>query len=294
MIRNSLPLAALLLLAACGGGSDTAVSANPPAPAPADTAAVTTAPTSTVVAPGVTTAPTPTPTPTVSTPTTPTAPGPVTTAPVTTAPVTTAPVAPPPPAPGIPGTIVLSALQSGIGNNPAETNPYGSGCRRVTSTAQDYFFLCGAMGSYQIRSGFPGASGLGAWGSVNIEPIVNGTSVIAVVANGLRLDGPALDLSKVDPAIDSVAATWSVDQSQVQLVVSSIAGQADTMRVCWNASLPPPPAVTGPPGFEPLVRKDPLKRLMCGVYARAQIGPDRGGYLVDDVGGAIAVYDGSW
>lgn len=169
---------------------------------------------------------------------------------------------------------------------PATTTP--------VATIPTSFFLCGAMRTYQVSGGFPGASGIGATAVVAVDPIVNGDTIFGVTANGLRLDGPAVDLSKIDPQIDSTVGTWKADSSVANLVVMSVAGKPEQMRVCWNLNLPPPAPITGPAGFDPIVRNEPFKRLMCGVYNRLAAGADKGGYVVDDIGGKLSVSEGSW
>ncbi|MBA3479277.1 MAG: hypothetical protein H0T52_12910 [Lautropia sp.] len=66
------------------------------------------------------------------------------------------------------------------------------------------------------------------------------------------------------------------------------------MRICWNANLPPPPPVAGPPGLPTIVYTVPLKRLMCGVYSKAVPAQDVGGHVEDDFNGTRRTFRGSW
>ena len=199
-----------------------------------------------------------------------------------------------PTASSVGGAVVLSALRAGVRPDPAAQDPYATGCRRLVGAAQASFWVCGAMSSYQLRSGFPGGSGIGAWGAVKAEPVFEGTRITAVIANGLRLEGASLDLAGMNPPIDTPAATWTNGRWSARLLVASVPADPSLMRVCWQLVLPAPAPVTGPPGFEPLVRDAPLKRTMCAVYSRVAPGPDRGGFLVDDVGGSVTTYEGTW
>ena len=262
-----------LLVAGCGGGGsdDTAVSANPPAPAPVEAPGAAPAPapgTSPAPSPGTSPAPAPGAGP---------APG----------------AAPGPASPSVSGPLVLAALQTGVSPDPAPDNPYSNN-RKVVAPGGGYYFLGGALSSYTLSGGFPGGSGIGLWHRVDIEPIASGGVIVAVKANGLTLEGAPLDLRNVDPGIDANAATWSSGEWFATLLVQSVPARADLMRVCWNARLPPPPPVPGPPGYTPLTRTEPFKRLMCGVYNRDKAGPDVGGYLVDEFSGVVGTYSGAW
>jgi len=73
-----------------------------------------------------------------------------------------------------------------------------------------------------------------------------------VVANGMTMSGPQVDLRNVNPEIDKGISAWSNGQWSVQLIVQSDAS-ADRVRICWNANLPPPPPVAGPPGLPTIV-----------------------------------------
>ena len=190
------------------------------------------------------------------------------------------------------GPAVLVALTAGVSPDPASTNPY-SNYRKVVAGNGSYFFLGGALTSHTITGGFPGASGIGLNHVVAIEPQINGGVITSVKANGLTLDGGSLDLRHATIALDHGAGTWRSGEWFAALVVQSVSGQPDLMRVCWNAHLPPPPPVTGPPGYEPMVRNAPFKRLMCGVYSK-QGGQSVGGYLSDDFSGTVTVYQASW
>jgi hypothetical protein len=156
-----------------------------------------------------------------------------------------------------------------------------------------YFFLGDALTSFTVTRGFPGASGFGLNHVVDIKPQINNGVITSVKANGLTLEGGSLDLRNATVTLDHGAGTWTNGNWFAALVVQSVPGRSDQMRVCWNAHLPPPPPVTGPPGFEPLVREQPFKRLMCGVYSK-QGGAAVGGYLADDVDGKVTYYNGSW
>ncbi len=110
----------------------------------------------------------------------------------------------------------------------------------------------------------------------------------AVIANGMTMTGPQLDLRNVDPQLDATAGTWSNGKWFARLVIQS---QGELVRVCWNAYLPEPPPVTGPPGYKPLVRGADFKRLMCGVYSGSR---EAGGHVQDDFAGTIRTYTATW
>lgn len=285
--RTSLVAVMLSMsMAACGGGggSDTAVSASPAAPVPSPSPSASPAPGAVATpAPGA-----------VATPAPGSAPAPVV-APGVATPVP-APSAPAPSAatPAVSGPIVLAALTAGVSPAPnPEGSPY-TDFRKVVASDNSYYFIGDALTSYTIGGGFPNASGFGLTGVVAIEPQVSNGVITSVKANGLTLEGSPLDLRNANPAIDASAGTWTSGQWFATLLVQSVSGQPDRMRVCWNAHLPPPPPVTGPPGFTPLVREAPFKRLMCGVYSNKQVGPDVGGYISDDFAGTVTVYSAAW
>jgi hypothetical protein len=123
--------------------------------------------------------------------------------------------------------------------------------------------------------------------AVTVQPVGSSGVINSVVANGLVMTGPQLDLRNVDPALDETAATWSNGDWFASLVIQSdVAGR---MRVCWNTYLPPPPPlVSDDPTYIPEVRTLPLRRLMCGIYSATQPGPDLGGHVVDDLGGTVS------
>jgi hypothetical protein len=285
--RTSLVAAMITMsLAACGGGGgsdDTAVSANPPAPtAPSPSPSATPEP---GAAPAPTaTAPTPS-APSASTPP-PVTPGVATPPPPAQSPAST-------PVPSVPGSLVWAALVRGVSDEPNhDGNPYTK--YRKVLAGDNFYYLGGALVSHSIGGGFPGASGIGLTGFVAVTPVINGGVITSVTANDLTLEGASLDLRNVNPAINASAGTWTNGQWFATLLVQSVSGQPDLMRVCWNTHLPPPPPVTGPPGFDPLVREAPFKRLMCGVYNNKQAGPDVGGYVIDDFAGKVTTYSASW
>jgi hypothetical protein len=189
---------------------------------------------------------------------------------------------------------VWSALQYGLSSDPERyDNPYTS-YRRVFSPDGNSYFLGGRYESFIITGGFPGASGIGIWHWVRIEPAASNGMIYAVTANGLTYSGAQLNLQTVNPVIDQTTATWTNGPYFVSLLVQSVPGRSDLMRVCWNAYLPPPDPVTGPPDYTPLVRTAPFKRLQCGIYDRAQPSPDRGAYMIDDYDGRVVTYTGAW
>ncbi len=194
-------------------------------------------------------------------------------------------------APSVRGPAVLAALTAGVSPDPAPGTPY-SNYRKVVS-GNDSYYLGGSLTSYTVTAGFPGASGIGLNHIVEVQPQFNGGVITSVKANGLTLEGAPLDLRNATVTLDQGAGTWRSGDSFAALVVQSVSGQPDLMRVCWNAHLPPPAPVTGPPGYEPMVRSAPFKRLMCGVYSK-QGGPSVGGYLADDFNGTVRNYSGSW
>jgi len=166
--------------------------------------------------------------------------------------------------------------------------------RRVFSAEDRYYLLSGSNGRMVsgVLSGLP----WGAIGGANftvVEPAASGGVIYAITANSLTLEGQQLDLRGATVPLDATIGTWSSGEWYASLVTTSIAGSTDLMRVCWNLNLPPPPPITGPPGVEPVVRAEPFKRLMCGVYPRSG-SPNVGGYLIDDFGGTIRTFTGSW
>jgi hypothetical protein len=257
MLQKTSLVAALISMsaAACGGGgSDTAVSASPAAQSPV--AAFSTAMAA-------------------STATTPAAPEASARA------------------PSVSGPLVWAALQTGVSADPHPDNPY-TNYRKVMTAENTYYFLGDALVSHSMGSGFAGASGIGITGLVSVEPVANDGVIVAVKANGLTLEGAPLDLRNVNPAIDAAAGTWTSGEWFATLLLQSVANRPDLMRVCWDTQLPPPEPVTGPPGFSPVVREAPFKRLMCGVYSNSQPGPDVGGYVVDDFNGTVTTFSGTW
>ena len=177
-----------------------------------------------------------------------------------------------------------------MSDDPASTgNPYTS-YRRVTG-GDGYFYLGGAYTTYVVARVFPGASGFGLWEQVDVKAQIDNGVIKGVTANGLQLQGAPLDLRNSDPRIDATAGSWRSGQWFANLVIQSSEGE--NMRVCWNVHLPPPPPVTGPPGFDPVVREPAFKRLMCGIYPKAG-GRDVGGYVADDYAGDVRTFSGSW
>ena len=152
------------------------------------------------------------------------------------------------------------------------------------------YFLGGALTGHSLAQA--------SWGPIvvsdrlEIYAVGNNGVIVAVKANGMTLEGPQLDLRNVNPEIDSVAGTWVSGQWFAKLVVQS--DKPDQVKVCWDAYLPAPPPVTGPPGSEPVARPVPFKRLTCGIYGKKQVGPDVGGYIVDDFGGTVRTFRGDW
>ena len=277
-------LAAVMIsmsMAACGGGGsdETAVSANPPAPVPSPSP-------SAAPAPGTTPAAGTVPAPVGASP-----------APVGASPTPApsgAPAAGPVAAPAASGLLVWAALEAGVSPSPnPEGNPY-TNYRKVSSPDGSYYFLGGAMTTHVIGGGFPNASGLGLTHVVTVEPQVSNGVITGVTANGLSMEGPTLDLRSANLPYDRDPIAWTNGQYSVKLLVQSVSGQPDSMRVCWDAHLPPPTPVAGPPGFVPQVRSEPFRRLMCGVYSNKQSGPDRGGYVIDDFGGKKTTYTANW
>lgn len=197
-------------------------------------------------------------------------------------------MAKPPAAPTVSGPLVWAALQTGISKDPAPTNPYTDD-RRV-HTEEGYYLIGGTMTTYSLARS--------PWGPIMVDnrmtvsPVGSGDVIDSVVANGMTLSGPPLDLRNVNPTIDATAATWSNGEWFASLVIQR--DQPGRIRVCWNAHLPPPEPVYGPPDVPPAVRPVPFKRLMCGIYSETQVGPDVGGYMIDDFGGTIRTFRGEW
>lgn len=243
-------------MAACGGGGGgedaTAVSANPTAPAASPSPVGS-------PAPGATPAPAPssnaTPSPGPSNPT------------------------PDAPAPTVPGPAVLEALGAGVSEDPAPTNP-AVPYRRLAAGPGTYYFLGGKMVSHS--QGF-GPTGPRPAAVVDIKAQINNGVLTSVEANGVNLEGPSLDLRSAPvPVGEEPANTWTSGSSTASLVVQSVNGEPNLMRVCWRVNLPTSERV------------EPLKRLMCGVYDIRQPGKDVGGYVEDTIGSNVTAYTGSW
>jgi hypothetical protein len=196
--------------------------------------------------------------------------------------------------PKVSGEVVWAALQTGISPDPRPAQPV-TNYRKVYTAAGEFIHLGGDSDVLESHS-FTRSS----WGPlirdrlVTVDTTGSDGVIDAVTANGLPLVGPQLDLRNVDPSVDTTAGTWSNGAWSAQLIVQS-AESPDLMRVCWNVNLPPPAPVRGPPGA-PVNSPDtvPLRRLMCGVYSRAQPGPDLGGHVEDDFNGEKRTFRGRW
>ena len=274
--RNASMVGLWIALAGCGGAgeSDEVVSANPPAP--------------------TATAPAPSPEQGSGSP-----------APAPEVPTSTPPEAAPPPAlakppaPSVSGELVWKALQHGVSPDPRPSNPYTKDRPVYTEDVLYRFFVGGSLRSYRLVQVPSLANPLQGFAVVPTDvldvQIVGSSGVVDwVVANGLKLTGPQLDLRKVNPVLDQSAATWRHGEWSVSLVVQHDR-RSDLMRVCWDAYLPPPPPVASDdPNFEPFVRSFPLERLACGMYSISAPGPDAGGYVVDNYDGAVLTFRGEW
>lgn len=281
---SSLALVALLL-AGCGGGggSDTtAVSANPadppaaePSPSPGQSP-IPPAPGKRPDEPAAGPAPVP-PAPTPGQPAP--APGPVEPSP-----------APAPAAPSVSGMLVFSALLQGISTDPAPTSPV-TNYRRISAADGSYIHLGGSLESHSFSQAPWGA--ILREGLVNVRIIGSDGVIDRVIANDMTMSGPQLDLRTINPEIDKGVQSWSNGEWSVQLIVQSDSGP-DRVRICWNVNLPPPPPVAGPPGQPTVVYTVPLRRLMCGVYARSTPARDVGGHVEDDFNGTRRTFRASW
>lgn len=218
--------------------------------------------------------PTASPAPTTPTPAATPAPGPAT-----------------PPADAVDGRIVLAALRAGIPIDRSKSfNPYSGYDRELLDETRGIYYMGERMQSYTAVM-FPWLK-VGTYGEVQVQADLSGP-IATVVANSLTLTGPSLDLATADIRIDQVAGTWRSGDWYAQLIVKST-DDAAQMNVCWNVQLPPPPPVQGPPGSEPVVRTQPLKRLSCGRYGRYAVTAAVGGEIVDDFGGSIRRFAGRW
>ncbi len=146
------------------------------------------------------------------------------------------------------------------------------------------FYIGGALESHALGS--PTGRGVVPTERVKVEPISNDGVISAVNANGLVLSGSRLDLNTATLPLDASPATWSNGEWTVKLVIQSVAGFSDQVRVCWDAYLPASAAVEG--------RTEPLKRLTCGVYKKDIGARDIGGYVIDDFNGTKTTYSGNW
>ena len=265
-----------MVVAGCGGGggSEEAVLANPQAPPPA--------------------MPSPAPDP---------QPDPV------DSPVPQPPSAPPPDAgppaidgpkaSSVAGEIVWAALQHGVLPHPQPSNPSSKDRPIYTEDLLYRYFIGGSLVSYRLvqvpsRSNSLQGFAIVAADVLDVQMVGSDGVIDWVVANDVMLTGPQLDLRHVDPVLDKTVATWRHGEWFINLIVQSDQ-LGDVMRVCWDAFLPPPPPVrSDDPNFIPFVRTFPLKRLMCALYEKAKVGPDVGGYVVDDYDGDVLTFRGTW
>ena len=102
----------------------------------------------------------------------------------------TAPVAAPVAAPSVGGPAVLAALTAGVSPDPAPATPVQQLPQGLVPVTPIYF-LGGALTSYTLTGGFPGASGIGLNHRVEIQPQFNGGVITSVKANGVTLEGGA-------------------------------------------------------------------------------------------------------
>jgi hypothetical protein len=171
---------------------------------------------------------------------------------------------------------VRAALEAGISDNPAPTNP-ALRERQVFAGPGTYYYLGGAFISFSMGTGPSGAIPTAV---ADIKPQMNNGVITSVTANGTKLEGPTLDLRSADLPIGQGASTWTSGDSSATLLVQSAGG--NLIRVCWDVDLPA------------AQRVERLKRTMCGVYDVNQPGKDVGGYLRDTIGSGVIVYTGTW
>ena len=199
-------------------------------------------------------------------------------------------VQPPVPANTVDGEIVLAALRAGVSQGPF-ASPYSGGDRPVRAADGGTYYLDQQMASYTVVTA--------SWGrpvvyhGVSVQPNESDGLIGSVVGNGLSLGGFSLDLRTVDPVLDTVAGTWRNGDWLVDLIVQSDPDPA-LIRVCWNAFLPAPASIGGPPGSDPVHREFPFRRLTCVLTGRYAVSRDVGGRVVDDYGGSVYTFDGRW
>ena len=187
------------------------------------------------------------------------------------------------------GPIVWNALERGVPDDPNYDGNRYSRYRKVQGE-NGYFYLGSNYETFVLRGGFGISGGIGYWDLVKVAPVMNNGVLTGMVANEMTMSGPTVDLRNAKLDIDASAGTWTNGRYSVKLVIQSEG--SDKVRVCWDAHLPPPEPITGP--GEPIIRVADFRRLMCGIYAKNNIGPDLGGHVSDDTNGKILTVRGSW
>ena len=125
-----------------------------------------------------------------------------------------------------------------------------------------------------------------------------GPSINVLVANRVTFQAYYAPLTGLIQ-LDEVAAVWRMGQWFVQLIPQSVPGDSAIFRTCWHVYLPDidqsQPASGDGGTIEPVVipAGEPIRRLQCSEHRRSD-GVDIGGYMVDDIAGAVTTYRTTW
>ncbi len=217
---------------------------------------------------------------------------------------------PTPPAPQPPAVtddtvdagLIGAVLYQGISEDPAKSgNPY-THAHTLASADGQASILLGSYGRYEMGAnrlgdGFPSAFGVGIYDDTRVKAIIADGVIAGVEANGESYAGSRVNIASGRLPLNTTVGTWSRDGYTVKLVLTTMAERPDVMRVCWDVYLPPPQPIIGPPGYVApphLVRTEPFKRLMCGLYGRYVWSGNIGGYVIDERDGVHYTMTGYW
>ena len=93
--------------------------------------------------------------------------------------------------------------------------------------------------------------------------------------------------------LDQALNTWSNGDQYTRLIPQSVDGRPDIFRLCWLSRLHDLGIVSSVTGAVLVPAGPDLFRLSCSEHRRSD-GKDVGAYIVDDVGGRVTTYYGSW